>query len=601
MISSTGGGVLSLDLALPAPGNLSARAVIAILGGSGQGKTTALEHAAALLAADARILYLDEPDGRELMQACSRGPVIYTAPALLGDADLTLRLAPWGDDELIELALSRPAPAREALGRLLAMEDRDVILTRPEMACAVLDALAATPDEGTPGAVMTAFNLLARELSSQGVDQLLALAFHHATRQPAEALRVRRGPRWADAFLGHPSTIGLLAAVYAVSALQRGPEPVLARSWPDDLRSRTARTLAASPGLRRTLEDLLARGAADAAPTAVSLLAEAFPGWRPDPNGKPLTNLSHAHLPGVCWAGALLRGVDASEARLPRADLAGADLTGANLSHADLRDARLAGAELPQADLSRARASRANFSEANLAEVKSSDADFEDADLSRADLTRTVWLSSVLRGARLVRANLRDAHLTRLDVEDADFSGAVLSGASLNGLDLRAVRLVGAGFHGAVLRSCRLDGQVLEAADFSDAALVDCDLTATVLRNADLRGAALTCCGLAHVDWEGADLRRAAFRGCSFHAGSSRSGLVFSPIASEGSRTGFYTDESATETYKDPEEIRKANLGRCDLRGADLGRVDFYLVDLRGARYSAEQESWLRACGAILR
>ena len=55
-------------------------------------------------------------------------------------------------------------------------------------------------------------------------------------------------------------------------------------------------------------------------------------------------------------------------------------------------------------------------------------------------------------------------------------------------------------------------------------------------------------------------------------------------LASEGTRTGFYTDDSYEQDFKAPEEIRKANLCHADLRGAEIEKVDFYLVDLRGAR-----------------
>jgi uncharacterized protein YjbI with pentapeptide repeats len=85
-----------------------------------------------------------------------------------------------------------------------------------------------------------------------------------------------------------------------------------------------------------------------------------------------------------------------------------------------------------------------------------------------------------------------------------------------------------------------------------------------------------------------------------FHTGSTRSGLVDSSVASEGTRTGFYTDEFCEQEYRTPEDIRKADLRGTDLRGASIGNVDFYLVDLRGARYDATQAVHLRRTGAIL-
>ena len=125
-------------------------------------------------------------------------------------------------------------------------------------------------------------------------------------------------------------------------------------------------------------------------------------------------------------------------------------------------------------------------------------------------------------------------------------------------------------------------------------------LTGTTMAGANFEHACLCEAGLADVEWEGVSLRGADLRGASFHMGSCRSGLVGSPIPCEGSRTGFYTDELDEQTYKAPEEIRKANLCGADLRGALLDGVDFYLVDLRGARYDPDQEEQLRRSGAIL-
>jgi uncharacterized protein YjbI with pentapeptide repeats len=110
-----------------------------------------------------------------------------------------------------------------------------------------------------------------------------------------------------------------------------------------------------------------------------------------------------------------------------------------------------------------------------------------------------------------------------------------------------------------------------------------------------LRGAKL-----ADIEWDSADLRKADLRGATFHMGSSRSGLVGSPIASKGSRTGFYTDELNEQDFKSPEEIRKANIRGADLRGAKIDGVDFYLVDLRDARFDSRQAEQFRRTGAIL-
>jgi hypothetical protein len=136
---------------------------------------------------------------------------------------------------------------------------------------------------------------------------------------------------------------------------------------------------------------------------------------------------------------------------------------------------------------------------------------------------------------------------------------------------------------------------------FTNANLSGAYLTGSRLSAADLRGTDLSGARLAEIDWEGADLRGANLKGATFHMGSSRSGLVGSPYACEGSKTGFYTDDTDDLSFKRPEEIRKANLCGADLRGVVADNVDFYLVDVRRARFDPPLLKQARDSGAILR
>jgi uncharacterized protein YjbI with pentapeptide repeats len=169
----------------------------------------------------------------------------------------------------------------------------------------------------------------------------------------------------------------------------------------------------------------------------------------------------------------------------------------------------------------------------------------------------------------------------------------------LNGLPLRKARLDGALFAHAQMVGCDMEGMDLRGADFTKSLLKDVLLTGSRMPRARFVEACLQGAGLADVDWEEADLRFADMRNCTFHLGSSRSGLVDSPIASEGSRTGFYGDEFDQQTYRAPEEIRKANLCGADIRNARIEGTDFYLVDLRRTKYTRQQFEHLRRCGAI--
>ena len=205
-----------------------------------------------------------------------------------------------------------------------------------------------------------------------------------------------------------------------------------------------------------------------------------------------------------------------------------------------------------------------------------------------------------LRGASLCDADLRHANLSMVRLADVDLRGTDLRGATLGGLKLRLARLDGARLATADLCRADLEGMDLEGADFHGALLRAALLTGSHLPNADFAGADLRDAGLAEVSWRGVNLAGANLSGATFHLGSSRSGKVDSSIASEGTRTGFYTDEYFEQAFRAPGEIRKADLREVDLRGAVIDDVDFYLVDLRGAHYDAAQLVHLRRTRAIL-
>jgi uncharacterized protein YjbI with pentapeptide repeats len=158
-----------------------------------------------------------------------------------------------------------------------------------------------------------------------------------------------------------------------------------------------------------------------------------------------------------------------------------------------------------------------------------------------------------------------------------------------------------ASFRDARLHCCNLEGLSMPRANFTHADLTGSLLTGTRIPGGCFRGAKLRSAGLAEVEWENADLRDADLTHASFHMGSSRSGLVGSPIPCEGSRTGFYTDDLNDQDYRPPEEIRKACLCGADLRGAEVTATDFYLVDLRKAWYGPSQARHFESCGAILK
>lgn len=581
------------------------RGAVCLTGGPGAGKTVALAHLAAILGGAAGVTFLDEPDEPMVQRAAEGGLVVYAARRPLGlDHVATYRLREWDSDDWIEYLLSvHKSQCASVMARLREAAVHDVPGGLPEICTIVLDELAA--DESLPDAASALRRHLERQISEPA-------AWRRAWRLALELQLGRLGLaavvdwRFLRRLDENGARLITFPAVRSVLALDGAVADLRAHRSCRWLRAKLPPAFVADIGaVLRDDQPVLARLAGLFAqrdehtqPSVVALLVAGAPNWKP-PAGQ-VVSLSGAHLPRVEWAGVDLKRADIADANLQGADLSEADLTGANACGTRFRGACLHGALLTEcaatgadfsgADLSFVRATKACLSATKLVGANLEGALLEGALLIRADLS----------GASLVRANLAGARLYEAGLTHAEFAGANLGRAALNGLDLSLAGFVGARFAQAQLAKCNLEGMRLPAGDFTQANLRGAYLTGSYIpagcfENADLSGA-----GLADIDWERANLRRADLTGATFHMGSSRSGLVFSPFASEGTRTGFYTDEYGEQSYRAPEDIRKANLRGADLRGARIEGVDFYLVDVREALYDLHQAEHLRRCGAIL-
>jgi uncharacterized protein YjbI with pentapeptide repeats len=618
---------------------------IEISGAAGSGKTTALRHLASIIPPYLRVALLDEPQPRNVADALTAGWVIYTSVArstfIVSVVAPVVRfsLVRWGKDEFIEYLLSRDSRRCASVMSRLPQSDAGAgwLDGNPELSRIVLDRMLGDEE------IVDVRHALRRELDeliphgetrhAVQADCFEAVTSH--TRQPTRADadhvawnlegRIRRRQ-----LIRHRPVQLLLAADHLARAVRHGTSfDELAGRLPRDLVQESASQIATdwrsvgrlldliSSSNRRihaTVASLIvalelgsrcerwewfeaARASGDPAEFALLTRAMKASFWKPD---QPVPRLAGAYLNHAKW---------------PEIDLAGAHLQGADLSSANLRESRLDGAQLKNAQLlrsvltaaclERAHLEGADLSEADLGKVRAPNATFRaarlvGAKLCAANLERAVFTGADLAGSRFMGANLTFADLQATQLEGADFTRADLSRATLRNVRLASATFTDASFMGADLFQCDLEGMELPDANFEGADLRGALLTGTRMPDANFHGADLRATGLAEIDWEGADLRNADLRGAAFHLGSSRSGLVASPIACEGSRTGFYTDDYSDQDFKNPEEIRKANLCGADLRGARIDGVDFYLVDLRGARLDADQIEHVRGSGAIL-
>ena len=595
-----GGAALPLEQHVRRLLDQGVRGVIGLCGPPGSGKSTALAHVAAVLPSAAPISFIDglaepaalAPD-RLVLQASCDVPDSHDLCALFD-------MAPWTEDDCVQyLATVHRERCASVLARIRRSKNLDALRGLPELWHIVLDVMAT--DESIRDIESALLWHVAMELPNEADRRhagSLCINWQATDKHPFYPARTSFNER-AVRLLRHQAVQLPLAAEELLKQLEAADDHRLpTRMLPIELIERTGQMALGRPLVREALESIIEGQAKGCQSLAASILTAMTKDWRPRDGLSP--NFGRAILRGVKWDGLCLAGADITAADLQEADLCHAalhdlsaqfvNLTRASCSSAWLRRAGFRCAVLKSADLTDAAAMRCDFASADL----------ESANLSRADLRHSKFVRSNLRRAKLVEANLRKAVIARSELNDASFRRADLRQARLIRLRMNGADWSRARFRNAILIRCDLENLELPGASFAGADFRLCLLTDSFMPGANFRGAILRRAGLAGIDWAGADLRNADLTCATFHLGSSRSGLVGSTVPCEGSKTGFYSDDFDEQHYKRPEEIRKANLCGADLRGAIIDGVDFYLVDLRGARYSKRQAEHLLHCGAIL-
>ncbi len=579
-----------------------ARGLVYLLGSPGSGKSMALRHLGTVLPPRAGVVLSDDDDPAkaEALRASAGCLVVCAAAELPRQPVLAAyRLAPWGNDELIEyLLVAHPKQCAAVMARI-GGDDRQLLRGVPELWRPVLDHLAR--DASLAGA-RQALDRHARTLiDPRDWDRVGRTCLRNLTeglRTPPKLRGKTAGSREMARLLRHAEVQLVFAARRAAEDLHdRARCKYLAKGLPRPLVQAIGVAAAGDgPALDHLLTLLVRRRKNQ--PMASSILLAANPEWAPAAGHVPV--LSGAYLDHAAWSGVELPAADLAGAHLAYAQLGKARLDEADARRADLRHAWLTGASLVRCNAQEADLTGAVLSGVSAAKSRWDRACLRGATFEDANLTGTSFCGADLSEAVLAGANLMGAELTGVTIKETDFSGADLTGADLAGLRLRDACFRGACLAEANLAHCDLEEMDLPGVDLHHAHLEGAWLTDAMLSGADLHGASLREAGLGNIELAGANLQDADLRGATFHMGNTRCGLVGSPIACEGSRTGFYTDDEGEQHFKPPEEIRKANLCGADLRGAKVIGVDFYLVDLRGAVYDDLQEEHFRRCGAIL-
>jgi uncharacterized protein YjbI with pentapeptide repeats len=608
-VSPTTGDALLLEDFVCSTAAQSSRGLIHLDGPAGAGKTTALRHLAATVLPHFPVLFLDDPDPTEASLRGQQTLVVYTRVVPLSDG-VSRKIAPWDDDDLIEYLLARHCDQASSLFRRIRdASDRSLARGRPELWRIVIERMARDATiERITDALMLAVDagcqeLGNSELAARHCEQALELA-----DDVTPASKIGRSQKRDESesipmgcylwrLMRFPPIRTLITADQLSKHLSsRDRIRLLARQLPRDLVEATANRVKSMPSAMEYLYDLTDYRSL-AAPMAASILHATDTDWKPTE--------SSGYLAQAFFGGARWSGIQLADANLRGADLSGADLHRATLTNVRLDEADLQRARLSQSTINSCTFFKADLSGANLRGATGSATTFVKSDLRRADfrgcrLPGAQFSRAQMQEAKFFAANLHSATLIDADILDADFRNVNFTLALLQHLRLRHALIEGAVFTRARLQDCDLENIHWDDARFDGALLSRAYLTGSILHYANFRDADLRHAGLGDIDWEGADLRGADLTGCSFHMGSTRCGLVDSPYPSEGTRTGFYTDDYDDRYFKPPEEIRKASLQGANLLGANVEGVDFYLVDLRDAIYDDSQRHHFSRSGAIL-
>ena len=581
-----------------------------LVGAEGTGKTTALAHLSAIFEQDQRLSFVDDADQLETLDTCAEYRehsnhrlIVAARRHAISTGHKVLQLEPWGVDELIEYMLAvYPSKCDQVLG---CISEEAKQLRKPEVAKIVLEQIVHNPE--LKNATNALQDYVAKQLNESGLldtAQRLCLAYDKGDSGKAMlSLSEITGAinEQLKKLLKEPLIKIPFAAEHILQELRTcQTTQVLEGQLSRELVQYLGKECCNAPELLRRLEAFLEYSRdSKSFSMAASILLATNSKWLPT---KVMVNRNYsgAYFSRAHWPNQVLEGT-----HLELAEFSGAILTGANLNSALLVETDFIDSNLRKASLSCAVAIGANFSKADL----------EGADLTRLKLDGASLVDANLSDAILYKASLCLADLSNACFQNACLANSILIGANLNETNFRNVNLRRAYARKVDLRTAQLENADLEEICLNGAILEDiqwkrarlhkarlrrANLTGSKLSLADLSEANLKEARLGEIEWENANLRNANLSGVTFHMGSSRSGLIDSPIASEGSRTGYYTDDLEELYFKSPEEVCKANLRGADLRGANVTNVDFYLVDLRGAKLDQYQRQQALQTGAIL-
>ena len=571
---------------------------------TGEGKTSAIRHLRDHFADYPGVRFID--DSQPVNNIADWKLTVFSAPSYVR-GNLELVIARWWIDDCIEYLIAKaPQHCKSVMARLIEADDLWLTSGSPRVTAICLDIMSDDESiESIESAIVKHLDSIEFKRASHRA-RVIKKCHEHLLNDAAIGIELQRFvPRFLDQqlvkFLSVQTVRYVLAAKQLAKDLAQHKTPnCLQQTWPPAWIEYFADTLCQTehPEAIEFLNDLSNNAHDRNSSNAASVLFKRNANWRP-------RRQSSFSLCGV-----QLSGFEAIEFSVEDSLITNADFSNAILPSCNLKKSIATGTDFSNADLSHSNlelftGKHANFCSATLRNVNANKTKFDDSIFTNAildfgDFSHADFCNSDLSGASFKSTKLHSTDFSGCQFNDTILAGATLEQAILESVDLRNAQIQKTEFRYCLMHACNLEDHILQEIIFEG-----CDLHSALLSNSQLDRCALNHCNLSNaklgaIVWTDCDLTKANFTGCHFFYGSTRSGLVGSPYPSHGTRTGFYTDDYDDHHFKRIEDIRKASLQGCDLTDAKVEQADFYLVDLRGAKYDAEQLAHFQKCGAIL-
>lgn len=335
------------------------RGALVILGPGGAGKTTALAYLAAASSQLDDVDWLDQPPLQAALAASLYRRVVLTMASPLDFDGLTVHLAPWTRDELIEFLLAEcPDRCESVMRRVRNWECNAALL--PIFWSTVLRTLASDDSvRDVRGALQHHLRATVRTPDARRIVGEYCLAKELAGFQyPANWPSIKDElARETQAIISIRPVRLMLAAEAVVDRLVVGDTEILRypsaseyfvpqRSWPAALLEYVAEHVVARPALLGVLRRAL-EGDEREHQAAASLVVRVDRCWRPT-RKLHRSSLGGADLRGVDWSGLDLSDFDLGSVNLSSADLARARLRGVGLAPCAGADDHRQGSALPE-------------------------------------------------------------------------------------------------------------------------------------------------------------------------------------------------------------------------------------------------------------